>query len=304
MELNDVLRRVRALIDKAMDCEDPKSSAYNTTEAKAYHAKADALMHKYAIEDAELEQAKPVAEQRKPARLMIKLCDQKNPARPFLVQLADSVARYCRCRTMLYGYGYGKTVQAGIFGFQSDLSFFEILFTTVFLHLGNALAPKWDEYESEQENIVRLHHMGLNWLDIGRIKPDVMWDGNQSTASQTGSRIKAAYFKWCKANDETPVATGNRIQWIKSFAQFYVSEIQERLWALQGAHTHSTALVLRSEGLDEWMQDQFPETKTVRLSGHHRTNWDAAEAGRAKAREADLTGGRGGVSGSRTALPS
>jgi hypothetical protein len=299
VEINDVLRKVRSLIEKA---EHPKT---DPTEANIYRERADAMMLKYAVDEALLEQAKPVAEQRKPARMMIKICDAKNPASAFLIQLTDVIARYCRCRVILYGYGYAKDVKAGIFGYQSDLSFFEIVYTTVFLHLGSALSPKWDSLQSDEDNIVRLHHMGLNWLDIARIKPDVLWNGDQSTAGRDGSKVKRTYIKTQKDRGEEYIATGNRIQWIKSFAQGYVMRIATRLDALGNHREAGTALVLANseDALEAWLKEFLGEVKPVALNTSHRTNWEAWHGGDQKAHEADISGGRGKMQGERTALP-
>jgi hypothetical protein len=257
------------------------------------------LMDKWSIDQIQVDASKAAGDRRKPTKITIDICGPKNPARPYLVTIVTRIADYCRCSVLFYNYDrLNVECSAVVYGYQSDLAFFEILFTTVYLHLGSGLSPKWETEKPEQENIVRLHHMGLNWLDIARIKPDVMWDGNQATASKAGSAVKRVYYKWAKETGVKPLISGNRIQWIKSFAEGYKSRLSGRLYELENKREAGTALVLRNskEDIDRYLKELYPDTKSFRLRASHKHNQEAYSAGDQHAREADLSGGRGGVS--------
>lgn len=292
MELNDVLRKVRALTERAQHPETPAA------EAESAQKMADTLMYKYRIDQAMLEQSLPEAKRSKPGRLSgITIAVRGNPARGWLIYIVERIAQHCRVSVVYHGLDYTRIDLKGTaVGYESDLAYFEILWTQVYLHLGSTITPKWNEHQSEEQNVIELHKRGLNWLDIARldsVQPGGRWDGSQDTAQKVGSRIKRIYSQWCKRTGNPYVASGNRIQYIKNFAEHFYYEMNRRLTRIEKGRDSSGALVLASdaERIQEAINEMFGELKSGgRIGGlSSKFNPDAAQAGTQSAREVDLS---------------
>src|SRR5215469_2535954 len=100
MELNDVLRKVRILIDKATHEGTPLD------EAEACQAKADYLMLQYAIDEAALDASRPAAERTKKADIYIDL--GSSDMTYYIMDLIFDTARHCRCRAIRTGPRRGE----------------------------------------------------------------------------------------------------------------------------------------------------------------------------------------------------
>src|SRR5258708_308090 len=199
MELNKLLEKVRALISKA---EHP---ATDPVEAQTYREKADALMLTHMIDDIMLDQSRPPEQRAKPAFIEIELGTTRSDLTGWIATLAVQVATHCRCKLRNYtGYpqtedrSWGNAIHTSkVYGYESDLRYFEVLYTELRLHMLGALRPNHDPRLSYDDNCYILHSAGYNWLDVARMYG---WEGDEDvrTKFQAGGEVKRAYYRACK----------------------------------------------------------------------------------------------------------
>ena len=285
---DNILARVRKLVERA---EHPGT---NPNEADACRQKADALMFQWSIDAAMLRNVAPASLRAKPMKIPLIVHGPGNPVGGIICLLAKAVADFCRCQIVYIGMApHGVVahwdVRARVYGMEPDVRYFEILYTQLALHLANSLAPKPDSALSKQENIHRLHvEYGMNWLDIARLYG---WNGDQSTASLYGSRIKAEYKKYITDNNLPYVKTGNRIVWMKNFARAYYTRVAIRLAEIAARRPVETALVLRGSEADvrAMFEEENPDIGTVGVDdGSPVFHEGAYRAGDAAGNRADL----------------
>src|ERR1700689_2368021 len=163
MELSSLLERVRKLVAVAEHPETPPH------EAKLAREMADSLMLKHAIDEALLDQTRPAPLRAKPATINVDLAHYANDLVAWISRLAELTARHCRCLIRSYtGYNNG-VYHSTVYGYESDLRYFEILYPELRLHMLGALRPGWNKTETLEENCFRLHSAGYNWLEIAEL---------------------------------------------------------------------------------------------------------------------------------------
>jgi hypothetical protein len=292
VELNSVLAKVNALIAKA------EHEATPAAEAQACRERADALMLKYAIEEAQLDEARPAGERMKPDKLVVPV-GVYGDVIGHIAGLMGTIAKHCRCMIKHYtstattenGYEYFSTV----YGYNSDLRYFEILWSSVRLHALGALMPSLSKTETDGQNAYRLHEAGYNWLEIaqmygwkkvtysGRIyrehergqisdelyekyqdgKAEIWYNegtDEYKTNWQLGSKVKRDYHNECKARGEKPktISAGGAKTYRKSAARGYHGMIQHRLHAMRRDVSTGSGLMLRSDALRDYFREENP----------------------------------------------
>jgi hypothetical protein len=292
MELNSVLRRVNKLIALAEHESTPPA------EAASARANADKLMLDYAIQDAQLDAARPAEERMKPDSMDFPV-GEYGEIIGHIAGLMSTIARHCRCMVKHYTHNVvdedGKLVYfSRIYGYTSDLRYFEILWTNVRLHALGVLAPGINPSETEDQNAYRLHAAGFNWLEIasmygwakqtyeyriqrehdrGAISDELydkyrdgkaeIWYSEKEDAYRTnwqlGSGIKRAYHREIAKRGEKPtkISAGGATTYRKSAARGYHSMIQQRLARMRADTTGvGTGLVLRSDALRDYFREE------------------------------------------------
>jgi hypothetical protein len=182
----------------------------------------------------------------------------------YVAQLAQDVGRYCRCTVRSYkDYDYTEHCwMAAVYGFESDLHYFEIMYTTLRLHMIGALNPKPDPLESIEDNAYRLHNAGLNWFDIAKLHGwvEITPKGiknpryrNSKTGEETGWKEcigihKRAYDRAIKARGETAlrVPPAGVATFRRSAAMGYSTRLHNRLRETESGRDPGTAIILRS----------------------------------------------------------
>ena len=161
MELSSVLAKVRAAITLA---EDPRTPPEEADNARKF---ADRLMEKYAIE--EWEALKTGQTGLKPDRVKIDIGEEGDPFLEKMAVLVNVVANHCRCSSVWMSgsgrKGYRKEY-CWVYGYESDLRYFELLFTTLHLHMAGAMMPSPDPALTMAENAYNFRQAGLNWIEI------------------------------------------------------------------------------------------------------------------------------------------
>jgi hypothetical protein len=281
MELSSVLRKVRALVEKAEHPETPKA------EADACRAKADKMMEKYAIE--EWQAMQKADKGTKPTRIKIDIGEGDSGFLSQTALLVNIVADYCRCSSVwMAGSGVrglipGRQEYCWVYGYESDLRYFELLFTTVFLHVSDLIFPKPDPSLSRGENIRELRNGGLNWNEIAEAYGWRLQARNGSkttyrdkdsdevaTWSKVVGKIKSDYAKEIKSRGEEPFTLGRggagNANFRHNSINGYLTRLRQRLQEQAGRRGTGTELVLadRTQNITAMMAEDFPEMKTAR----------------------------------------
>ena len=269
VNLDTVLSKVRKLVERA------EHESTDPNEADACRRMADALMLKYAIDEMMLDKSRPADQRQRPGILTV-YTGPYNEASGHVGWLLEKLAAHCRCQVRMY-FSYtsrDEGWQCKVYGFESDLRYFEMLFTTVRLHMLGILLPRVDRTASLEDNAYRLHNAGYNWLQIaemygwkkyrsgywaeynGTLPPNEIanktpyWhkDEGWKSASQVGSNVKRAYHRECARRGETVqiIAANGTKTYRQSAADGYMSTIGSRLYDLRRHQARGTDLILAS----------------------------------------------------------
>lgn len=260
--LSRTLRIVQGLINKA---EHPNT---DPIEAQACREKADALMLKAAITEAQLNDARPAAERGQPKIIEVPIAGDAD-LRGFVEWMAQVIARHTRCKIRTYSRWdrETRTQMAKVMGWESDVAYFEMLYTTVRLHMLGILRPEISPTESIEDNAYRLHNAGYNWYEIAQLQgwrettPEpgearfMYWNrktGERGSYAQVIGVWKNAYNRAVKAKGERPVkiAPGAGENYRFQAANGYTDMINNRLRRMAAQPTGGAALVLSSRNED------------------------------------------------------
>lgn len=298
MEQDKVLERVRKLLERA---EHPGTPEH---EADSARQMADDLMLKYAIEQADLDATRPAAQRSTPEILKLDIIRGDSAVQEWMVNIAGYVAAHCRSRIVFHGANdeisrmLGRNIQATVIGFESDLRYFELLFTIIQLHFSSAVDPKLDESLSFSENCYRFHEAGITYRKmVHMLFPDVDGWTPDKEVRKLGGRCKTGYKQACKERGEDPRAIPNPDVYQKSFARAYAMRVWERLSAMERRQSAmSTALVRRTESVAEKVHELFPELQQIESADDGKMDIAGMMAGRQAGSEVDLSGTRMGSS--------
>lgn len=291
MELSTALKRVRQLIEKAEHPIAPGATAQEREaalkEQASARAMADQIMERFAIEEWQAMQKADAS--RKPSRIKIDIGEGNSGFLSQTALLVNIVADYCRCSSVwMAGSGVrglipGRQEYCWVYGYESDLRYFELLFTTVFLHVSDLIFPKPDPGLTRGENIRELRNGGLNWNEIAEAYG---WrlqarngskttyrhkdSGDIETWSKVVGKIKSDYAKEIKARGEEPFTLGRGGAGNANFRlnsiNGYLARLRQRLQEQAGRRGTGTELVLadRTQNITAMMAEDFPEMKTAK----------------------------------------
>lgn len=276
MELSTALSMVRKLIERAEHPSTPKE------EADACRAKADAMMEKFAIDEWEAMQKAHTG--LKPDKIKVDIGESGSPFLSQTALLVNVVADYCRCSSVwMKGSGYAgyRNEYCYVYGYQSDLRYFELLFTVVFLHVADLIMPKPDPSLSRGANVRELRNGGLNWNEIAEAFGWRLQARNGSkttyrhketdevaTWSKVVGRIKADYAKEIKARGEEPFTLGRGGAGNANFRlnsiNGYIARLRQRLLEQAGRRGAGAELVLadRTQNITAMIAEDHPEMRT------------------------------------------
>jgi hypothetical protein len=318
-DADKVLSKIRGLIQKAEGLEalgDPESM----NEADACRSAADKMMQKYAVNEWQTMRAAPVAA--KPTRVKIDIGEEDNEFLTDMATLVNIVAKFCKCSSIwMVGTAYKKSDKqeyCWVYGYESDLRYFEMLFTSLFLHMSGAIFPKPDPAKSLEENAYELHNAGLNWVDIARLygwydvpplphEPALVFVNRETNVRATYPKsvgvYKKAYERAIKERDEPFLRiTSNSSKTFRiNAARGYLNRIKQRLAEISGQRGAGTELVLKdkTKNIDEAMLVDFPGM-TFGAAKATKFNKEAYARGTRHANTANLNPAAG--AGTRKAL--
>jgi len=285
MELNDALEKVRKLAARTVE------AGCTPEEAASAQAMADAIMLKFAIDEAMLA-ATAGAAKAIPEVISILVPNPEN-LDGYFGSVIRRLAEHTRCQIRMYTkFDYSESQWAcKVYGWQSDVRYFEVLYTQIMLHMSGVLAPKWDNNVSFDENCYLLHNAGMNWLQIAqlqgwkkdkhgwpfddprsegnnerwyRLDPDTFELLEEATNWQLGGRRKAAAKRWGKSLGEHQhqvIAAGGTANYRKSAAQGYINELHKRLRRVEEQRPPEGTIMLRTsmEELLDFFKKENPD---------------------------------------------
>lgn len=289
-----VLRKVKGLLDKA-------HSTTNEHEKEAFFAKADELMRRYTIEEFMLEQL----DESKGRTPVIRDYDIPRVDGDF--EFNDNLARLfvtlCNHTGIKIVYRARPTK---IVGWQQDLDFLDILFTSLYTDLMANMKPRWDPDLPEGENLHNFKQAGFKWEDIWYEKCKVTGE-SEPWQRKHGVRWTNVYKKWAdRTGTDRQMSSGLRYFRI-DFGYGYVQEVADRLRRIREAREQDAehvAIVLkdRKSELEDFIEEHWPTPPPAEVTPGtggrvpkiktRSLNTSAYRAGRKQGAKADLGQGR------------
>jgi hypothetical protein len=291
MEADKILERIRGLISKAESLE-ASGDENSANEATACRERADEMMQKYAVEEWKVMQAAPAVSRAKPTRIRINLGNGDNQFLGDIATLVNIVAKFCKCSSIwMEGSGFSmESIQeySWVYGYESDLRYFEMLFTQLHLHMLGAIFPKPDPAKTLGENIYELHNAGISWPEIYAMynwypdaprpgEPNYMFlnkiTGERMSWNKSVRKYNNAYKDEVARRGEKPFRITPKT-YQRNAVQGYLNRINQRLREIAGHRGTGTELVLadKSENIKDALAKDFPRSKTV---AGRKTRYDA-----------------------------
>jgi hypothetical protein len=280
MELNKVLDRVRKLTALA------EHEGTGVAEAQLAREQADKLMLDYAISQAMINDAKPADQRAKPGHIDFEMGTSGFSS--YISQLAGMVARHCRCIVKNFSHYNSDTrsYMSTAYGFEGDLAYFEVMYTTLRLHMVGALRPGFEADRSLEENCWALHEAGYNWLEIAELDGWKKVNRNNlgieaydrtadikvpyyhratdvyAPATKVGSHYKRAYYRACAAKGEEPtkISSSASHYFREDAVSGYLTRMRGRLdEARRAAESQTTGSGLVLAGQADRLEDFYRE---------------------------------------------
>lgn len=261
-----IVNRIKGLLAQA-------ESTNHEAEADAFFAKAQALMMKYAVNDAMLRAAGKI----KKEEIVTRTIEIRSWIQEVQGGFLAGLAPILNCRTYRSGGNINNRRRYFIVGFESDAVFVEMLFASI-------AAQAW--------------RAGLAEGHAGRTKVD---------CEECGGTGKDPFYaedkcEKCKGKGQRQRSKSTAA---KSFLDGYFARVliraRERFAKMEGELSSSTALALRDKGdqVDEWMQANL---NLGRGRASRRRGFDGAaySAGHRAGEKADISGGRGRIDSTKS----
>ena len=284
MDLDRALRVVRGLTAKADNLEalGDEASLHDAAECRR---KADEIMQKHGAQDW---QQKHAQKSFKPERVKIDIGQGGSPFLTETATLCNVVAEFCNCSSIwMQGSGffvseeYQRSEFCYVYGYESDLRYFELLFTTLYLHMSGAIFPKPDLTKSVQENAYELRNSGLNWIEIavaygwhevprnpGEAKNVYVNTATKERAgwSRAVGAYERAYMREVKERGEQRIriTPNGAMTYRRNAAQGYLARIDQRLRGIKGQRGTGAEIMLadKSQNIRAQIDDDFPDART------------------------------------------
>ena len=286
-----MLERVRALLAKADSSEFP-------AEAESFRAKADEIMTAYAIEQWQVDAAQQGTTKRaEPVSVLFEMSWYRtSPHKDHIWNLMQSCAFHCRVKLVYWRYD-GKIPAVGL---QSDIDYFDMLFTHLMLQMAANLEPKPDPSQPMIENLVRLKESGMKWERIVKLLNDI----GQMDDTRITSRLTSMYRAYCKKHNRVQQTT-SPATYQRSYATGFVQEIRVRFDVMDRAKEEKGTgmeLAIRDirKVVAEAATEMFGRPRGVGrgVSRNYKTDAAAYRQGTEAGRKADVSSSAGSRLGS------
>jgi hypothetical protein len=263
-KLKDMIRKVQALLMKAND------SAATPAEAENFRAGAEALMLKYRIEETML-----TAEEKMVAGISViweefPVCDVNSEFVSTYRGIASTIIAHFEIR----GVYRVKDVNGvrmhvvEVVGYESDLRFFELLFTEAALAFGKRLEPKYDRNLSDQVNAYLMRSAGM---EGHRIAMAIYGRDDKNLRPKVRRMFEQEAI--LRGEDPKPLLGRgvNVKQFRKSYAEGFDYEFYSRLHKAKFAAAQveqGLVLASRKDQIDEAFYERYPQYRPVEVKGY------------------------------------
>lgn len=247
--------KVRALLDTA----DSYENEGNLEAAATYRTKAEELMVKYRIEQEETIASDPAAV--KPIAEDLDLAGYGSKYKSHYHTMWYHISRHCGLRSW-EEYAYtedGYVLRTHAVGYEEDLRYADMLFTSARMVFTERLEPKIDHSLSDQVNVYRLRSAGIERVRIA----EMMW-GN--TDKLFLARVGRLYKAECQERGEEAMLSGRGVTgkaYREQYADQFVTTLTNRLWQARQAAGAGGGLVLhgRKERVEEAFYTFYPDQR-------------------------------------------
>jgi len=318
VELSRALRTVRGMLAKAESLEQ-MGDAHSLHEAQLCREKADQIMQEHGAQEWRAMQA--ADRSFKPDRIKVDIGEAGSLFLTETATLANVVADFCGCKSVwMEGSGYGQQQEyCYIYGYESDLRYFELLFTTLLLHMTGAIFPKPDLSKSLEENAYALRSAGLNWIEIAIAygweevtrrdgEPKNVYVNKSDPTKRVGwsravGQYERAYRREIQRRDEPAIRIPKNSKaaetWRFNAAQGYLTRINQRLREIKERRGTGTELMLRDkrQNITALVADKHPMLGHAAMRGV-KYNATAYARGTHHANTAELNPAAGAGNGS------
>jgi hypothetical protein len=247
--------KVRALLDTA----DSYEAEGNLEAASTYRTKAEELMVKYRLEQEDTLAVDPGAA--RPIQVDIDLVGNASKYKNHYYSMWYYIAKHCGIRTHLeWKYtDAGYVVRAYAVGYEDDIRYAEMLFTSARLVFTERLEPKVKPELSDQVNAYRLRSAGLERIRVA----EMLW-GNTDKVFM--GRVGRLYKAECEERGEPAHLSGRGVTgkaYREQYADSFVTTFTGRLWQAQQSAGAGGGLVLhgREERVTEAYYAFYPDRR-------------------------------------------
>lgn len=269
----NAMRRIQALLEMATHPGTPQEERENAQD------KADALMRKYRLDRAMINFTRVSSEVRDPEVSeydRINLIDENSFARmssrdyreEWGIQFEVNSLRgdvYRHCGTKVANLFDKMTVV----GYQEDIFFGDLLWTTIFQDLVKKMFPIWLESNTFDQNVFALKNAGFSWPQVREmgLERNAKDQTGLLTAKNAGSKLRTAYARECKRQGFVPpeIQPRNPGLWRRSFIDSYASRLRHRFIIARAANNGDVspagtlALVKEEDLLTNKLWELFPQ---------------------------------------------
>lgn len=248
------LEQVRAIINQA------NNTPYEEERA-TFLKHADTLMNKYLIEEWEMALARPVDEREKP---IVRDFESPNGSYDYQATMGSifgMLAKFCRCQLVDHGYSRKKVV-----GFETDLEYLDMLFTSVMLHLSSSIDPRVNTALPWVVNLTNLKNAGRKWEHIHQAlvragQADYPYLNKQWVRGGRGFGLMVSEYKRYSSARGIPVVGIDPKVWRRSFIAGYQDALLRRVNDMQDQRSGAG---LELFGRDEAVLEALYELKPDR----------------------------------------
>jgi Protein of unknown function (DUF2786) len=252
--LKDIIRKVQALVRKA---DDP---AATPQEAESFRMGAEALMLKYRIEESQLTAEEKVAAGIAVVWEMFPVCAVDSEFVSTYRGIANTIVSHFEIRGVhrLQNIDGVPMHVIEVVGYESDLQFFELLFTEAAMTFGKRLEPKYDSKLSDQVNAYLMRSAGM---EGHRIAMAIYGKDDKHLRPKVRKMFETEAL--LRGEDPKPLlGRGMNVkQYRRSYAEGFDYEFYSRLSRAKfAAAQQETGLVLasRKDQINEAYYERFP----------------------------------------------
>jgi len=280
-QLDKLIKRVQHLIAKADSTQDQFPE-----EAASFREKAEALMFQYRIEESMLAAAAPVGTGLMPVWAVWNICPLVNEFRDQYQQMASSIVQHVGAQAVYTMANVDDVTWRvmRVVGYESDLRYGEMLYTSARLAFGEHLEPSYNSNESDQANAYRMRHAGMEGWRIAY----VLWGkkleliNTPAGVGRNAGKARRLYKAEAIARGEDPemlMGQGMNVKtWRSSYADGFVQEIYMRLLRMRydkGEESQTLILAGRSEAVREAFYTEYPQFRPQPRAGSLTTGRDS-----------------------------